>query len=82
MVEKIDCRIEVADFAQLMEKILRRHDHKGHWKGLSNQKIFALMLEEIAELARAIDADERVALEATDVANFCMMLADNNKGKR
>ena len=75
-------RQSVYEFALLMEKVLLRHDHKGHWKDLSNEEIFALMLEEVAELARAIYCNQKIALEATDVANFCMMLADNNKGKR
>jgi NTP pyrophosphatase (non-canonical NTP hydrolase) len=76
-------RPQVAIFAEAMEHKLVANDHKGGWVSYAKEKgiawFFARMLEEADELRIAIDdgADANtILLEAADVANFAMMIAD------
>jgi len=85
-------RPEVAAFAQAMEATLRRNDHKGGWKEEDPTWLAERATEELKELDLALqcyrsqpcshhDSEESarrsVLHEATDVANFCLMVADN-----
>ncbi len=72
-------RPELDAFADLMEKVLRRNDHKGHWCACTTSYLFSRLVEEVGELGRSIDeerAKDRIRKEAADVANFAMMIAD------
>jgi Lar family restriction alleviation protein len=78
-------------FANLMEATLKENDHKGGWEHMTNDAIMGRIIDEALELQTAIteirhmrhDAAEyregcrKAAKEASDVANFAMMLADN-----
>ena len=80
-----DCRPEVLAFAVLMELKLRYNDHKEPWAGLGIVELKRLMAIEVEELDDASDGDpdddsDNIALEAADVANFAMMIADNCGG--
>ena len=77
----IEIRSEVLMFAKVMEKKLRRNDHKGHWKngGYEDFQWFVDRLkEEVEELEEALDSriPEDIADEAADVANYAMMIMD------
>ena len=76
-------RPPVRALAQAMEHKLRANDHKGQWGtyGMAYGPYFlARLREEVAELEAAILAGESpraVLMEAADVANFALILADS-----
>lgn len=84
----LDIRPEVAAFAVWMETVLRQNDHKGGWDHMHPMDLLARIAGETQELRDAIfdwqcrpDSDDakerlRVASEAADVANFCLMIVD------
>jgi len=77
-------REEIRRFAELMEAQLKRNDWKGGWKNDSSAWLFGRLLEEVWELYQVLFAGEtreRIAREAADVANFAMMLADQERLK-
>ncbi|MEF2243988.1 hypothetical protein [Paenibacillus sp. IITD108] len=80
-------------FAEQMEMKLRENDHKGGWEECSLDWLYSRLCQETKELWRSIDHPSTynmVALEAADVANFAMMIADiarklagsNKKGEK
>ena len=74
---EIECREIVKKFAIQMELKLRDNDHKGGWSMCSIDELFTRLLEETAELHRAITfnmEEQNPELEAVDIANFCMMI--------
>lgn len=71
----------VLSFARVMESKLAQNRHKGDsdgWRSAGTEKLFSLLRKEVEELSQAIqDRDATaIALEAADVANFAMMVAD------
>ena len=84
----VKLRPAVQRFAEAMEKLLRENDHKNGWEHMSNAVIFARISQERDELLLALtdgaDFSRRLKVrhEAVDVANFCMMLFDNNDPRR
>lgn len=72
-------RQSVATFAQAMEEKLRENDHKGGWKKCDMQYLSMRLTQEREELRRAVERGnpEEVLREAADVANYCMMIAEN-----
>ena len=84
MSDKITLRPEVQCFAELMERKLRENYHKGGWEDDTCGELFARMIEEGDELHSALAAiridSSKVASEAADVANFCLMIVDNCGG--
>jgi len=76
---KPQIRIELQKFSQAMEQKLQLNDHKEHWSDCSNEWLFHRLLEEISELYDSINQDINIADEAVDVANFAMMIADNQR---
>lgn len=82
------CRPDVQRFALLMEQVLRRNDHKGGWKEMLPNELIQRMRDELDEVDTEYTYYEignfsmerfaiSTALEAADVANFAMFLADN-----
>lgn len=75
-------RPTVAAFAVQMELKLRENDHKPHWRESTLDYLEGRLQEEvdelIAELSYAFfDGDSHnVVMEAADVANFAMFIAD------
>jgi uncharacterized coiled-coil protein SlyX len=80
----IKLRPEVRKFAELMELKLRDNDHKRGWDCESYSYLFARLREEVEELTTAFGGgtDDEVAEEAADVANYCLMIADNIRNGR
>jgi len=74
-------REEVHDFAEAMEKVLKENDDKEGWEECSNLYLVQRLVEETSELLKMMDAGELddMCKEAVDVANFAMMIFDNNK---
>ncbi len=74
-------RKEVRWFSELMEKKLGDNEWKGGWKDLNNPHLLKMMLDEWHELLNAVTSDDKDSIveEAVDIANFCMMIADNNR---
>ena len=82
-------REAVARFAEQMEKILKENDHKDGWDSMSPWDIVERIRQETDELFLTLHKDpgypwhenekwcKAMIDEATDVANFCMMLFDN-----
>jgi hypothetical protein len=71
-------------FAGEMEKKLKANDHKGGWADCDDGYLLDRLKEEVDELAAALlcDTDGSIILEATDVANFAMMIADKARARR
>lgn len=74
-------RESVQWFAEQMETTLKKNDHKGGWEDCDNDYLIELLFQEVNELYHAIEAPsdnytQNIINEATDVANFAMMIAD------
>ena len=80
--EQLELRPEVQWFAQEMEKILRKNDHKGKWQGCGEVELFEFLDNKIMTLDNALKGYigrtdwQKVIKEATDLANYAMMIAD------
>ena len=85
-------RRAVKKFAGLMEETLKKNDQKGGWQQEDFVYLYNRTLDEIIELkkqlikARLLQTKEvilsipnkkEIIKESVDVANFCMMIADN-----
>lgn len=74
-------RPEVYRFAVEMERILASHDDRPGWEDESSDYLLERLKEEVDELEKALaqtneGRPEKVFKEATDIANFAMMIAD------
>lgn len=83
-------RKSVKQFAEEMEKVLKKHDHKGGWKYEHFSYLYGRLNEEVGELESSIPPNENlnsltpraldvIIKECCDIANFAMMIADNAK---
>ena len=78
------CRWEVRPvvkwFAEQMEAALKRNDHKSGWLNDDWDELYDRILDETKELYRECGKfskdEEKIIMEAADVANFAMMIAD------
>ena len=76
-------RDSVKDFGKAMEATLRRNDHKGGWSNESHRYLMRRLHEEVQELSRTrLTPPEKRMKEATDVANFALMIWDNARRRR
>lgn len=68
-------------FSKVMERKLRRNDHKGGWDTNHLSELYARLQEESEELRDALSEYDLDGIidECSDVANFAMMLADRAK---
>jgi len=74
--EAVELRSEVLAFACLMERQLRANDHKPGWKNDSPYALHHRLEQESKELWHAFAQGGDIGVEAADVANFGMMVAD------
>ncbi len=83
----VDARWQVRAFAEDMERILKKNDHKGGWQTCSKRYLQDRLIEEVGEyfglIAKGIDSRDIVngkleQKELIDIANFCMMLWDRS----
>ena len=65
-------------FALDMKRKLAANVHKKHWDEVTNLYLFRRLVEESLELHEAIGIGtaQNIIDEAADIANFCMMIAD------
>ena len=78
-------RPEVRRFARVMERKLRKNDHKRHWSKCDEEYLLRSLRNEMEELFDACEggeSDRAVESECADVANFAMMIADNRRSGR
>ena len=81
--EWVQIRPEVRAFAQSMEEVLRKNDHKGGWHNMSFAELVGCIAKENAELVRAFNSHPTanywrdICHEAVDIANFAMMIFCN-----
>jgi len=84
-------RKEVQQFAEVMERKLRKHDAErgATWKDDSISQLMERLHEEVGELEGAVNGShgfDCIASEAADVANFAMFIqwiaATWNKAER
>ena len=69
-------RPEVLWFAATMEKKLEAHDRNSHWSGLTQTNLMGKLLTRVKKLKDAKTPAQTIR-QATNVANFAMMIADN-----
>jgi len=76
-------RPAVLSFALEMEYILRGYDFKGGWEGCGTSWLCARIQDNIIDLQEAQMAGNKddVRKAAIDVANYAMMIVDNNLKK-
>ncbi len=92
-VQKLKVRPSVENFANAIERSLRRNDSKGGWFKCKPLWLMCRLQEEMGELARELRVfdlvdpasvtkleQERIVRECADVAAFAMMIADVAKG--
>jgi len=74
----IQPRESVLNFAEIMEMKLSQHDDRPHWVNEDLDYLNKRFAEEVLELAAAIDSENpnHIVLEAADVANMAMMIAE------
>jgi NTP pyrophosphatase (non-canonical NTP hydrolase) len=79
-------RQAIIDFAKLMDGQLKANDHKGGWKNCDDEYLLERLLQEVGELVVAVMQAKELGLassivhkEAADVANFAMMISDNQR---
>lgn len=62
---------------------LPRNQAKAHWKDCSDEFLLHHLRTEVKELKWALESGDPALIthEATDIANFAMMIADNAKRK-
>lgn len=80
-MKRIRLRKEVRLFAEQMELKLRKNDHKGHWDVCRPGYLIDRLKEETKELEKILYSEnpKQIISEAADVANFAMMIADNER---
>lgn len=69
-------------FAEYMKRELENNSKKGGWEYLPDSYLLKRLYEEIRELESLVVDDstasyEEVMTEASDIANFALMIADN-----
>ena len=64
-------------FRSKMIEVLNLNNYKGSWKKCSNEYLIRRLEEELEELKTAKN-EEDIVKEAIDIANFAMMIWDNN----
>lgn len=76
--QEIRPRSEVIWFSEQMELKLAKNDHRPGWKDATYEYLLELMREHADKLERSIlnGNHAQVILDAADVANFAMMIAD------
>ena len=69
---------EIRRFFDAMLFKLRKNAHKGKWEGMHPDVARQMMSDELHELNKAFEENNSVEilLEAADVANFCLIVAN------
>lgn len=75
---EVDCEKEIKQLVDAMRYKLKKNNHKGKWEEMTLIKAIELLKEEVKELEEAAsrDSDIEIILEAADVSNFAMIVAN------
>ena len=73
----------ILEFALQMQRKMQLNSHKNGWKHLSNKHLLKRLRQEVIELEKILEskdsvAPQDIAYECADIANFAMMIFDNN----
>jgi NTP pyrophosphatase (non-canonical NTP hydrolase) len=71
--------ISVIRFVEAMARKLEVNSHKTGWRTMTPVQLLRRLKQEVRELERAVRTDKHpdlVVMEAADVGNFAMMVAD------
>jgi len=84
MTEMNKVRPVIEWFTGMMWSKLQQNTKKVHWKKLSYNELFKMLVAELVELNDAHGRNEpnEEVLECADVANIAMMLADKARGRK
>lgn len=78
-----EVRKEIVWFSKEMEAKLKKYDSKGGWEDLTTVHLLGRIKDELKELEEEFENDfidiTAAVRECADIANFCMMIADNLK---
>jgi len=79
----VDARWQVRAFAEAMEEVLKKNDHKGGWSSneCTIEYLQHRLVEEMGEYFRSLEMDVQPSWrqkELLGIANFCMMLWDRS----
>lgn len=74
----LNCEKELKQFIDAMRYKLKKNEHKGKWEDLNLSTAISRLKDELLELEEAISrgSEIEIILEAADVANFAMMVAN------
>lgn len=69
---------EIKQLVDAMRYKLKKNAHKGRWENLTLDQAIKLLKDEVAELEEAASrsSDIEIILEAADVANFALIVAN------
>lgn len=76
---------ELAEFQLDMANKLHENEYKGGWKHMGETSLLERLKEEMDELEDSIKEDyhkDQIIGECADIANFCMMIADQARNNR
>ena len=73
-------RKEIEWFAEKMEKVLRKNDDKGGWEQEDPDYFIDQMKDNLSQLERL--PTNRIIKCCIGIANYAMMIADNEKNGR
>ena len=75
-----DIRPSVMKFALMMETRFRSNDYMSDWDKLCNDDLMAVLQMQMIDLANVVELDKQddIRAESVDLANFALMLFDNN----
>jgi hypothetical protein len=78
-IDGLAIRKQLKWFITLMEAKLQKNDHKRSWSNLSVKELKGALEREYVELEDVCDNFDSAGIieECVDVANYCMMIADN-----
>lgn len=76
-------QVALYKFMADMFRKLRANKHKAHWSTVTEAFLIVRLAEEFAELADVLGkgTPQQIIDECADVANFAMMIADNERTK-
>ena len=77
----MEIRKEIKWFAECMEKVLRKNDDKGGWEQEGTEYLIDQMKDNFIQLER-LPTNRIIIKCCVDIANYAMMIADNEKNGR
>lgn len=75
---EVNCEREIKQLVDAMRYKLKKNAHKGKWEDMTLKQAIDFLEGEVEELKEAAsrDSDIEIILEAADVSNFAMIVAN------